>query len=78
MVVLAEFEKEKKMTTVKQPTKMPTNKFIAYTSGGLVALLIEGIVEQFAPGIVPSEFWSGFPIVLGGLVAYQVKDKPNH
>lgn len=65
------------MPTVQQPSANPTRKLTAAILGASIAALVKAVVTNKYPYLGDPIIWEPFPIVVGFLAGYVVKDKPN-
>jgi hypothetical protein len=65
------------MTTVNQPSSMPTRKLTAAITTASIAAIIKAQIIHMWPHLAEPLIWEPLPIIVGGVVGWFVKDKPN-
>lgn len=65
------------MATVKQPTALPTNKLTAAMVTASAAGIVKALVLHNYPDFADPAIWEPLPYLVGGIVGYFVKDRPN-
>lgn len=66
------------MQTVNQPTPRPTNKYLAYTAGGVIGIVALYVIRGDWSGAASDPIVvAGIPLLCGAALAYFVKDAPN-
>ncbi|MBK1625381.1 hypothetical protein [Afifella marina] len=65
------------MTTVNQPTLLPTNKLTAATFAASLANLAQLLVARHFPEFADPEIWAPLAPALALIVGYFVKDRAN-
>lgn len=65
------------MATVNQPSLKPTNKLSAAMLAASIAGIIQAWVIDQIPTFANPVIWAPLPILIGGVIGWFVKDKPN-
>lgn len=65
------------MTTVNQPTPMPTNKLTAATLGGALVSLASLALKNLAPSWYDPDVMLALAPVVTFILGYMVKDRRN-
>ncbi|PAQ00894.1 hypothetical protein LRP31_25395 [Mesorhizobium mediterraneum] len=65
------------MATVEQPSALPTNKLTAAMASASIAGIIKALILHQFPDFAEPAIWEPLPYLVGGVVGWFVKDKPN-
>lgn len=65
------------MSTVNQPSSLPTRKLTAAMLGTSLASTVQAFAVHYYPFLADPLIWEPLPIAFGFLCGYFVKDSPN-
>lgn len=65
------------MATVSQPSALPTNKLTAAMISAAIAGIVKAVVLTYLPELSDPAIWEPLPYIVGFVVGYVVKDRPN-
>lgn len=65
------------MTKVNQPSAMPTRKLTAAITSASIAAIIKAQIIHMWPHLAEPLIWEPMPIIVGAVVGWFVKDRPN-
>lgn len=65
------------MTTVRQPSALPTNKLTVAMVSASLAGIAKAFVVQAWPQFGDPVIWEPLPYIIGFIAGWFVKDRPN-